>query len=97
MVTPIPFPEGRWEGGHDLCPSLLGKWKSVVMVIPITCPEGRCEGGHDLCYGGGRVLVNKARNLGLNPNKLLHPCLSLLRRWRSVIMVMLIPLPEGNW
>ena len=24
MVIPITFPEGWWEGGHDLCPSLLG-------------------------------------------------------------------------
>ena len=40
-----------------------------------------------LFWGSGWELVNKARNLGLNPNKLLHPCLSLLGQWRSVVMV----------
>ena len=27
--------EGRWEGGHDLCPSSLEEWVSVAMVTPI--------------------------------------------------------------
>ena len=31
----VPLPEGRWEGGHDLCPSLLDKWRSVAMVTPM--------------------------------------------------------------
>ena len=43
MVMLIPFPEEWWEGGHDLCPSLLGKCKSVVLIIPIPLPEGSWE------------------------------------------------------
>ena len=39
MVTPIPFPEAKWEVGHDLSPSLLGE-VSVDMVIIIPSPEG---------------------------------------------------------
>ena len=35
MVTVIFLPEGRWEGGHAPCHSLLWKWMSVVMVILI--------------------------------------------------------------
>ena len=36
MITPIPLPEERSEGGYGLCPSLPGKWMSVVMVtLPI--------------------------------------------------------------
>ena len=32
MVTFIFLPEGRWEGGHTPCHSLLWKWLSVVKV-----------------------------------------------------------------
>ena len=45
----IPLPEESWEGGHDLCPSLLGKWKSVAMGTPITLLERRMEESHGLC------------------------------------------------
>ena len=44
----IPLPEESWEGGHDLCPSLLGKWKSVAMGTPILLLERRTEEGHGL-------------------------------------------------
>jgi len=46
MVTPIPLPEERSEGGYDLCPSVSEKWRSVVMVIPIPLTEGRRGEGH---------------------------------------------------
>ena len=48
MATTISFPEGRWEGGHDLSPSLLAERRNVAMAIPIPLPKGSWEGGHDL-------------------------------------------------
>ena len=42
------------------------------------------------------MLVKHIRNLGLNPNQLLHPCLVHLGKWRSVVMVTTIPLIGGG-
>ena len=41
MAHSLPLLEGSWEGGHDLYPSLLVKWRSVVMADPIPLLEGR--------------------------------------------------------
>ena len=49
MAHGLPLLEGRWEGGHDLCPSPPEQWRSVVTATPITLLEGRREGGHGLC------------------------------------------------
>ena len=37
------LPEGRREGGHDLCPSPLEKWMNVVMALLIPIPAGNLE------------------------------------------------------
>ena len=41
-LIPILVLEGRWEGGHDLCPSFLEEWVSLAMVTPsLFYKEGR--------------------------------------------------------
>ena len=49
MVIPISHREGRWASGHDLCPSIPEKVRSVAMAMPITLRAGMRERGHDLC------------------------------------------------
>jgi len=60
MVTPIPLPEGRREGGYGLCFSLPGEWRSlrqsldvnwkgVTMAHGLPLLEGRRGNDHGLC------------------------------------------------
>ena len=92
MVIPIPHREGRWASGHDLCPSIPEKVRSVVMAMPIPL----FKRGNGLCpsipeKGGSVVMAMLIPILEGRGERGHGLCLFPLEKRRSGGMTILFP------
>ena len=69
MVILLPHQGGRWASGHDLCPSIPEKVRSVVMAMPILLLEGS-EGGQEAMVSASLLL--RKRRVGVKVTLVPH-------------------------